>query len=79
MAKLMTTHDVALLKRCSAQTVINAVQRGALNGRKLGPMWVIDEDDTLADWNVKETGGRSHKGFRQSPLDDSPAAATPKD
>ena len=41
--------------------VRNAIKRGDLNGQKLGPMWAVADDDTLASWSVKETGGRAHK------------------
>ena len=40
--------------------VRNAIQRGDLNGGKVGPVWAVFDDDALADWTVKETGGRTH-------------------
>lgn len=46
--------------------VRNAIQRGDLNGQKLGPVWAVADDNALAAWQVKETGGRTHRQNRDA-------------
>lgn len=57
------TKEAAARKGCTRQAIINAIQRGELNGRKFGPVWAVDDDDALASWTVKETGGRLHTSY----------------
>ena len=61
MADLITTAEAAARKGCTRQAIINAVVRGDVNGRKLGPLWAVSDDEALALWTVKETGGRLHR------------------
>lgn len=62
---MLSTREVAARKGCTAQAVINAINRGDLNAQKVGPLWVIADDVALAEWTVKETGGRTHRDRRR--------------
>ena len=66
MADPIPTSEAAARKGCTRQAIINAIQRGEVNGWKLGPVWAVVDDDRLAAWNVKETGGRVHRDRDQS-------------
>ena len=46
--------------------VRNAVKRGDLNAVKVGPTWAVSDDETLALWEVKETGGRAHRLYQDT-------------
>lgn len=58
---LLSTSDVAARKGCTRQAVLDAVKRGDLNASQVGRTWVVSDDDALAVWTVKETGGRMHR------------------
>lgn len=60
MPDVITTSEAALRKGCTPQAIIDAVRRGVLVGRKFGSVWAINDDEALAAWAVKETGGRAH-------------------
>ena len=59
--QMLSTSEVASRKGCTGMAVRNAIQRGDLNGHKLGPVWAVADDEALAAWTVKETGGRAHR------------------
>lgn len=61
MTDPIPTTEAAERKGCTRQAIVNAILRGELNGQKLGPVWAVSDDDALAAWAVKETGGRSHR------------------
>ena len=60
----LSTSEAARRKGCTGMAVRNAIQRGILNGWKIGPVWAVANDETLAAWAVKETGGRTHRQYR---------------
>ncbi|PAP79484.1 hypothetical protein B1759_14265 [Rubrivirga sp. SAORIC476] len=64
----ISTAEVARRKGCTGMAVRNAIQRGDLNGRKLGPVWAVADDESLAAWQVKETGGRTHRQNRDAEI-----------
>ena len=49
--------------------VRNAIQRGDLNALRVGRAWAVADDDVLASWSVKETGGRAHKARERGGAD----------
>ena len=53
--------EVARRKGCTGQAVRNAIERGDLRAVRFGPAWAVADDEQLAAWSVKETGGRLHK------------------
>lgn len=57
----LSTGDVAARKGCTRMAVRNAIQRGEINASRVGRAWVVADDDALAGWSVKETGGRAHR------------------
>lgn len=61
MPEIITTREAAARKGCTTQAIINAIERGEIEGRKLGHVWAVTDDATLAAWTVKETGGRAHR------------------
>ena len=61
MLDQIPTSEAATRKGCTRQAIINAINRGELNGRKFGPVWAVADDEALAAWTVKETGGRAHQ------------------
>ena len=61
MPDLITTTEAAARKGCTPMAVRNAIERGDVNGRKLGHVWAVSDDAALAAWTVKETGGRLHR------------------
>lgn len=61
MLKPITTTEAATRKGCTRQAIINAIQRTDLNGCRFGPVWAVADDETLAAWSVRETGGRAHR------------------
>lgn len=60
MPDVITTSEAAARKGCTRQAIIDAVRRGDLSGRKFGSVWAVNDDEALAGWMVKETGGRAH-------------------
>jgi hypothetical protein len=62
----ITTSEAAARKGCTTQAVIDAAKRGEINARKFGPVWAVDDDDALAAWTIKETGGRAHRSKRET-------------
>lgn len=64
--RMLSTSEVARRKDCTGMAVRNAIQRGDLNGEKLGPVWAVADDEALAAWQVKETGGRTHRQNRDA-------------
>ena len=58
---LLSTSEVAGRKACTRMAVRNAIRRGDLRAVRIGRSWAVVDDDALAGWSVKETGGRAHK------------------
>lgn len=69
MEHAITTTEAARRKGCTRQAIANAISRGELNARKVGPLWIVADDAALAAWEVKETGGRLH-GRRRTNKED---------
>ena len=65
----LSTGDVADRKGCTRMAVRNAIQRGDLNALRVGRAWAVADDDVLASWSVKETGGRAHKARERGGAD----------
>ena len=61
MTDFITTADAADRKGCTRQAIINAIERGDLNATRLGRAWAVADDDALAAYEVRETGGRTHR------------------
>lgn len=58
---MISTAEVADRKGCTPMSVRNAIRRGDLNASQIGRAWIVSDDDALAEWEVKETGGRTHR------------------
>lgn len=58
----LSTADVAARKGCTRMAVRNAIERGELRAIRIGRAWAVADDGAMASWNVKETGGRTHRG-----------------
>lgn len=58
---LLSTTEVAGRKACTRMAVRNAIRRGDVRAVRIGRSWAVIDDDALASWSVKETGGRAHK------------------
>ena len=56
----LSTAEVADQKGCTQMAVRNAIARGDLAAIRLGRTWAVANDERLAEWIVKETGGRTH-------------------
>lgn len=65
MPRIIPTSEAADRLGCTRQAVINAIKRGDLNGEKVGPIWTVRDDATLAAYTVPERGGRTHEAYRQ--------------
>jgi len=63
---LITTAEAASRKGCTRQAIINAITRGDLNAFKLGGTWAVYDDGALAAYEVKETGGRTHRAKEEA-------------
>ena len=51
---------------CTGQAIRNAIQRGDLNAFQTGGRWFVMRDKKLGAFEVKETGGRTHKSYIES-------------
>lgn len=60
-APLLSTADVAARKGCTRMAVRNAIHRGEINAVRVGRTWAVSADGALDAWEVRETGGRSHR------------------
>ena len=56
--------EVAREQSCSRQAVYNAIERGDLTAVQVGRVRMIAKDQKYAAFQVKETGGRLHKAYR---------------
>jgi len=65
VTRVIPTSEAADRLGCTTQAVINAIKRGDLNGEKVGPIWTVRDDATLAAYTVPERGGRTHAAYRE--------------
>ncbi len=61
--RMLTTAEVAKVKRCSIQAVIDAISQGKIDGEKFGnKMWAIKQNRKLEEWTpmkVRQESGRA--------------------
>ena len=57
--------EAAREKGCSVQTVYNALDRGDLNGVRLGSHRLVMRDRKYSEFRVKETGGRKYESYQR--------------
>lgn len=58
--EFLSVRQAAEAKGCSRQTIYNAIERGDLNGSRVGTYRVVLRDDAFERWEVKEK-------YRESP------------
>ena len=66
MSPFLSTSQAATRKGCTRQAIVNAIHRAELNAQRVGHNWAVADDEVLAAWTVKETGGRTHGAVRSS-------------
>jgi len=52
-------------KGCTPEAVYLALNRGDLNGVRMGSARLVYRDKKYEAWTVKETGGRTHKSYKK--------------
>lgn len=57
--------EAARAKNCTPQAIYNAIDRGDLNGLRMGNHRLVVRDDTYQSFEIKETGGRCHESYRK--------------
>ena len=62
--------EAARRKGCTTQAIYNAVERGVLNGVRVGTSRLIALDEKWDAYAVKETGGRLHRSYRNPDVGD---------
>lgn len=61
MTNPITTVEAARRKGCTRQAIVDAIGRGEINARKLGNLWIVEDDAKLAAWEVQDTGVRARR------------------
>ncbi len=66
MAKInvIPATEAARKKRCSIQSIYNALDRGDLSEIRMGSHRLVARDPKYQRFVVKETGGRTHSRFK---------------
>ncbi len=62
---VITVAKAAKEKDCTAQAVYNALDRGDLTEVRMGGIRLILKDATYEAYQVKATGGRTHKRYQE--------------
>ena len=57
--------EAARDKGCTPQAIYNAIDRGDLNGLRMGNHRLVMRDDTYQSFEIMETGGRCHQSYRK--------------
>lgn len=57
--------EAARAKGCTRQTVYNAIERGDLNGVRVGGSRLVMLDEKFDAYQVQETGGRLHERYQE--------------
>ena len=57
--------EAARDKDCTPQAIYNAIDRGDLNGLRMGNHRLVVRDATYRSFEIKETGGRCHQSYRK--------------
>ena len=60
---VITADEAARRRGCTRQAIYNALDRGDLAEVKMGAQRLVAVDDAFAEYQVKETGGRTHQAF----------------
>lgn len=58
-----TISEAAKEKRCVRQTIYSAIERGDLNTTQIGKMRMVLKDAQYDAFEVRETGGRTHRNY----------------
>lgn len=58
--------EAARRKGCTTQAIYNAVERGALNGLRVGTSRLVALDAKWDAYAVLETGGRLHRTYHRN-------------
>ena len=62
---VITAAEAAREKGCTDQAIYNAIDRGDLNGVRMGGMRLILKDAVYQSYQVKTTGGRAHRRYQE--------------
>lgn len=62
---VISAADAAREKGCSTQTIYNALDRGDLNGVRMGALRLVLLDDAYGTFQVKETGARLRRAYQE--------------
>jgi len=61
---ITTAAEAAREKACTTQAIYNALDRGDLNEVRMGGIRLILKDAAYEAYQVKATGGRTHKRYQ---------------
>ena len=61
---VITAAEAAKEKACTTQAIYNALDRGDLNEIRMGGIRLILKDTAYEAYQVKQTGGRTHKRYQ---------------
>ncbi len=61
---VITAAEAAREKACTTQAIYNALDRGDLNEVRMGGIRLILKDEAYKAYQVKQTGGRTHKRYQ---------------
>ncbi len=62
---VITVAEAAREKACTAQAIYNALDRGDLTEVRMGGIRLIMKDAAYKAYQVKATGGRTHKRYQE--------------
>ena len=65
-ANVIAVAEATKEKGCTAQAIYNALDRGDLTELRMGGIRLILKDEAYAAYQVKQTGGRTHKRYKKS-------------
>ena len=65
-ANVIAVAEAAKEKGCTAQAIYNALDRGDLTEIRMGGIRLIMKDAAYDAYQVKQTGGRTHKRYKRA-------------
>ncbi len=66
---VLTAALAAREKSCTREAIYAALDRGDLNGTRMGGTRLVFVDKTYRNWQIQETGGRLHKSYKKKEAD----------
>jgi len=66
---MLTTAEAAKIKGCSGQAIIDALNRGEVEGEKFGWAWAIKQNRKFEEWqpSKRQESGRARWASTRSP------------